>query len=55
MTERKSDRRTANRDINFPLTDGSGFFVGADRRSGMDRRKFKSDEVALNIMGLINS
>jgi len=55
MQERRSDRRKANRNIDFPLTDGLGAYVGADRRSGLDRRNYKSDEVALDIVSLVNN
>lgn len=54
MNHRKTDRRKANRDIQFPITDTSGSYVGADRRSGLDRRNNDSDNVAMNITSLIN-
>ena len=55
MKKRISDRRKANRDIVFPLTDGLGNYVGADRRSGLDRRNSKIDEIALNIISITKS
>jgi len=54
MKRRSSDRRNANRDIAFPFTDLTGNYVGADRRSGLDRRNFESDEIVLKIVSLIN-
>jgi len=55
MNSRKSDRRKANRDIQFPMTDSAGYYIGADRRSGMDRRNKDTDSIALNITSLINT
>ena len=54
MDNRRSDRRTANRDVQFPMTDSTGVYIGADRRSGLDRRNEKSDSIALSIASLIN-
>ena len=55
INKRITDRRSANRDIEFPLTDGSGIYVGADRRSGFDRRNSSMDEIALKIISLTKS
>ena len=55
MNKRKTDRRIANRDVQFPMTDYSGSYVGADRRSGLDRRNKDIDSIAMNITSLINT
>ncbi len=55
MEKRISDRRTADRNVAFPLCDSSGVYVGGDRRSGLDRRKEKTDKIAFNILESIGT
>lgn len=50
---RRKDRRQASRNIEFPMIDGAGSYIGDDRRSGIDRRHFKSDEVVFNILSAV--
>lgn len=54
MLKRQTDRRKSNRDIEFPMTDNSGHYIGADRRSGFDRRNLKSDDIASKIIKLVD-
>lgn len=53
MEKRGSDRRQASRDVVFPICDSLGVYVGEDRRSGLDRRKAETDEVAFNIIEFV--
>jgi len=54
MIERKIDRRKSNRNSEFPMTDSSGHYVGADRRCGFDRRTLERDDIALKIIKLVD-
>ncbi len=55
MEKRISDRRTADRNVVFPLCDSLGVYVAGDRRSGLDRRKATTDQIAFDILGSITT
>jgi hypothetical protein len=55
MDHRVKDRRSASRDITFPTINGSGEYIGEDRRSGLDRRMDKEDSVAFRILDSIGT
>ncbi len=50
MDNRIIDRRSASRNVTFPVIDSSGYNVGEDRRNGLDRRKYEEDVVIFNIL-----
>ena len=53
MDNRITDRRSATRNVTFPVIDSLGSCVGEDRRSGLDRRKYEEDNVIFNILDTI--
>ncbi|MBF0266732.1 MAG: hypothetical protein HQL46_15830 [Gammaproteobacteria bacterium] len=53
MNKRQTDRRSSSRNIQFPIMDSEGTYIGEDRRCGLDRRKWQTESVGVSIISQI--